>query len=686
MDIPNLSTAAEIVVKKKKNVRNLEQDDKHSEANLASLCVIDLAAARHQALGNCTALYNSHDPLHIVEGEGCWLIDHDGKKYLDCVNNVAHVGHSNPRVTQAVQKQIALLNTNIRYLNAGIPELARLLTLHMGPSLRTEDGAKLYLTTSGSEANDLALRIAWQWAQSEGHPGSHHVAVMNGAYHGHTLATLALSPYKFDGPGGLGKPHWVHVMPCPDVCRGTDLDGEASARKVIAEARECGGRIVAFFCESIISCGGQVVLPEGYLQMAYKVFREEGAICIADEVQCGFGRVGTDFWAYRTAHVMPDVVTLAKSMGNGVPMGGVVVRPDIAAVFDNQGMEYFATCGGCNLAVAAGLAVLEELYDDNCKLVVHADIIGQTLLENLKHLEEEYDFVAQARGVGLMIGIEFWDGAETKRHASAVTKWVQQQMLKRRILLSVDGPFNSVIKIKPPIVMDKNEISMLSAELDLVCQKVPSFLCTIPGRLAELSTDLQTACEMSELQRLEDIARDLSEKVRSELGGATDPSCAALLAEMEKTRIRKVAGAAVKDLQQDLRIDGVPLHGELAQELSVSGSESSASTPLQISRGIVGPGPAHESLHRASHTSDAGAQRSVESTAHGGQGPASHPLVLPPTAATDEGGPDPFCRPETASTEQAGTPQFGSRLKRKFLVRQPVRFIRGLMNLLRLRL
>lgn len=418
-----------------------------------------VALKRSALIGPNSAL-SFDEPLYIVQGRAQYLYDAEGNQYLDCCNNVAHVGHCHPKVTAAVTKQLETLNTNSRYLHDKLVVLAERITQKMPEPLRV-----MYAVCSGSEANDLALRVARANA-----PGAWHVAVIEGAYHGHTTATLDLSPYKFDGPGGMGKPPHVHVLPCPDVYRGENLDGRAAAQAAVEAAHQAGGRISAFYCESILSCGGQVVLPAGYLQQVYQVMHQEGALCIADEVQCGFGRVGSHFWGFQLQSVVPDMVTLGKPIGNGFPMGAVIMSQKLAKGFSN-GMEYFNTCGGCTGAAAAGVAVLEAIDQD--KLQQNAHDVGSYLTHALQALQKDYPCIGHVRGLGLFLGIEMVIPG-SQRPAPATAKFVKEGLKKRRVLVSTDGHHNHVIKIKPPMCFDRTSADSLVTHLvDLMKLGVP---------------------------------------------------------------------------------------------------------------------------------------------------------------------------------------------------------------------
>ncbi|KAL6747168.1 PLP-dependent transferase [Haematococcus lacustris] len=403
---------------------------------------------RRQRYGPNTSL-NYSEPLHLVRGRGCYLYDAEGQEYLDCVNNVAHCGHAHPKVAAAVSQQLHTLNTNSRYLHSGLTQYTRALISTMPPELQV-----LYMVCSGSEANDLALRVA-----AAARPGATHVVVMGGAYHGHTGALIQLSPYKFWGKGGGGKASHVHVIPCPDPYRGEHLDGGAAARAAIAEARAAGGRVCAFFAESILSCGGQVVMPPGYLKAVYEEMRREGAVCVADEVQCGFGRVGCAFWGFQTQQVVPDIVTMGKPMGNGYPVAGVVMRRELAAAFDN-GMEYFNTCGGSTAQTAACLAVLHTTWAEG--LQEQAEQVGHHLLRRLQQeVVPAYPCVGDARGLGLMLGLDCVVDKGSKAHAPCVARWIKERCKARRVLLSCDGPYDNVVKMKPPLVFGLAEADRL---------------------------------------------------------------------------------------------------------------------------------------------------------------------------------------------------------------------------------
>jgi len=405
----------------------------------------ELLARRKRALGPAYHLFYD-DPVYVVRGEGCWLYDETGRKYLDAYNNVPHVGHCHPHVVNAIADQARRLNTNTRYLHEHLADYVERLAATLPAPLSV-----VYLVCSGSEANELALRLA------RAHTRREQVIVVDTAYHGNTNALIDLSPYKFNGPGGRGKPPHVHVVPTPDVYR-----GGFTIHDVGEAARHAGG-VAAFFCESALSCAGQVILPPGYLREAFDAVRAAGGVCIADEVQTGFGRAGSHFWMFETQGVVPDIVTLGKPIGNGHPLGAVITTPAIARSFDN-GMEYFNTFGGNPVSCAVGLAVLDVIRDEG--LQENARVTGEYLLDGLRDLARRHPLIGDVRGQGLFVGIELVHNRETKEPADREASEIVERMKDAGILLSTDGPHHNVIKIKPPLVFCKPDADLLLRVLD----------------------------------------------------------------------------------------------------------------------------------------------------------------------------------------------------------------------------
>ena len=398
------------------------------------------------------------EPLQIVRGSGQFLYDDRGRPYVDLVNNVCHVGHAHPRVVEAGARQMAELNTNTRYMHELLTRYAERLTATLPAPLDV-----CFLVNSGSEANELALRLA------RAHTGARDVVVVDGAYHGNTGTLVAMSPYKFKGPGGTGQPEpWVHVVPCPDgyrgVYRGFDrATGEAYGDAVGEVVRRSPAPIAAFFAEPLMSCAGQVVPPEGYFETAFKHVRAAGGVCVIDEVQTGFGRIGTHFWGFEREPVVPDIVVMGKPIGNGHPIGAVVTTGAIARSFE-MGMEFFSTFGGNPVSCAIGLAVLDVIRDE--ELQDRARRVGARLLGQLDDLMATHPLIGHVRGAGLFIGIELVRDRETLEPAGVEASNLVNRLKDRGLLLSTDGPHHNVIKIKPPLVLTEDDVDMFGRALD----------------------------------------------------------------------------------------------------------------------------------------------------------------------------------------------------------------------------
>jgi 4-aminobutyrate aminotransferase-like enzyme len=416
-------------------------------------------AKRRQLLGPNVGVSYRH-PLKLSRGWMQFLFDENGRQYLDAYNNVPHVGHSHPRVVAAAVDQLRALNTNTRYLHDSLAQFAERLAATLPKPLHV-----CYFVNSGSEANELALRLA------RAHTGARDVIVQDAAYHGHTTTLIDISPYKFNGPGGQGKPPWVHVVPLPDDYRGTHRRGDAGAGAKFAEAaaqaiddlRRRGARPAAFIAESCPSVGGQIVPPAGYLEAVYGHVRAAGGVCIADEVQTAYGRMGTHFYAFDAQHVIPDIVVLGKPIGNGYPLGAVVTTREIATSFDN-GMEFFSTFGGSTVSCAVGLAVLDVVQAE--RLQAHALRVGDRLLDGLRALASRHPAVGDVRGTGLFLGVELVKGRETLEPAPDRASLVVNRMREGGVLIGTDGPFHNVLKIRPPMPFDDDDAERLLASLD----------------------------------------------------------------------------------------------------------------------------------------------------------------------------------------------------------------------------
>ncbi|MBI9071806.1 MAG: aminotransferase class III-fold pyridoxal phosphate-dependent enzyme [Melioribacteraceae bacterium] len=412
---------------------------------------------RKQHLGKSLSVTYS-DPLKIVRGSGVYMIDDKGQKYLDTVNNVAHVGHEHPRVVKAGQEQLALLNTNTRYLNENINKFAEEI-LNTFP----KELSVVHFVNSGSEANELALRMA------KTATGNKDMIAVEIGYHGNTNGCIEISSYKFNGKGGSGTPEYTNIVPLPDTFRGIYTGTDAGIKyanhikEQIENVKSKNRGIAGFICESIISCGGQIELPENYLKHAYKYVRNAGGVCIADEVQVGFGRVGSKFWGFELYDVIPDIVTIGKPIGNGHPLAAVVCTPDIAEKFAN-GMEYFNTFGGNPVSCAIGLEVLKVIKDKN--LQQNALTVGNYLKDGLRTLQKTYPIIGDVRGQGLFLGFELVD--ENKNPLTGQAAYLANRMKDLKILMSTDGKDNNVLKIKPPIIFSKENADELLTKLNTI--------------------------------------------------------------------------------------------------------------------------------------------------------------------------------------------------------------------------
>ena len=450
IDFPGVTYLSEIPVWKSicPNPNLLFKSEAFLETDVSSN--EELINYRKQHLGKGLSLqYNI--PIKMVRGSGQYLMDQYGRKYLDTVNNVAHVGHENYNVVKAGQDQMSLINTNSRYLHEHINALAKELVETLPPELSV-----LHFVNSGSEANELAIRMV------KATTGEQDIIASEMGYHGNSNMCIDISSYKFDGKGGKGAPEHTHIFPLPDTFRGK-YRGKNSADKYVEEVQKQidtvhkkGRGIGAFIIEPIISCGGQIELPEGFLNKAYKAVRAVGGLCISDEVQVGCGRMGKTFWGFQLHNVIPDIVTIGKPLGNGHPIAAIACTQKVAEKFAN-GMEYFNTFGGNPVSCAIGTEVLRTVKRE--KLQENALEVGEYLKNTLKKLAIEYPVIGDIRGQGLFLGIELVD--TNLNPLAAQTDYVANRMKDHGILMSTDGPDHNVLKIKPPLVFNKKNADEL---------------------------------------------------------------------------------------------------------------------------------------------------------------------------------------------------------------------------------
>ncbi|XP_073658956.1 5-phosphohydroxy-L-lysine phospho-lyase isoform X2 [Tursiops truncatus] len=381
-------------------------------------------ALRRRLLSNSCRLFFPEDPIKIVRGQGQYMYDEQGAEYIDCINNVAHVGHCHPLVVQAAHEQNQVLNTNSRYLHDNIVDYAQRLSETLPEKL-----CVFYFLNSGSEANDLALRLARQYT------GHWDVVVLDHAYHGHLSSLIDISPYKFRDLDG--QKEWVHV-------------------------------IAAFFAESLPSVGGQIIPPAGYFPEVAGHIRRAGGVFVADEIQVGFGRVGKHFWAFQLQgeDFVPDIVTMGKSIGNGHPVACVATTHAVARAFEATGVEYFNTFGGSPVSCAVGLAVLDVLEKE--QLQAHAASVGSLLMELLGQQKAKHPILGDIRGVGLFIGVDLIKDEATRMPATEEADYVVSRLKENYILLSTDGPGRNVLKFKPPMCFSLDNARHVVAKLDAI--------------------------------------------------------------------------------------------------------------------------------------------------------------------------------------------------------------------------
>jgi len=424
-----------------------------------------IAASRKMHIGRNLSISYGASPLNIVRGYKQYLYDDVAHRYIDSYNNVAHVGHCHPRVVRAVSEQLAVLNTNTRYLQEQLTQYAEALTALLPDSLSVA-----YFTASGSEANELALRLA------RAHTGARDLIVMDSAYHGHTTTLIDISPYKHAGPGGEGAPDWCHTSPIPDVYRMRGGKAEpgpwfaSQVGQVIDTITGSGRKLCGYIAETCPSVGGQILLPDGFLRDVYARVRAAGGLCIADEVQTGFGRMGTHFWAFEAHGVTPDIVVLGKPIANGYPMGAVITTRAIADSFNN-GMEYFSTFGGSTAACVAGLTTLRVTVEE--QLQQHALTVGNRLLSGLRPLVKQMEIVGDVRGSGLFVGVELVRDRETLEPAPDEATFVVDRMRERGVLVGTDGPFHNVIKIRGPMPLALSDADRIVETLTLALYELP---------------------------------------------------------------------------------------------------------------------------------------------------------------------------------------------------------------------
>jgi len=417
----------------------------------------ELLARRDRLLGPGNPLFYD-EPVHLVRGEGVWLYAANGDRYLDCYNNVPCVGHCHPSIVEALSRQAGLLNTHTRYLHENILDYAEKLLARFD-----EDLDRLALACTGSEANDLALRIARLNSGGEG------FICTNATYHGNTTAVSQFTSL-YEPIGGYADT--VRRVSWPDSYRARDnLDGEALASAYADEVLEAidwfeanGIKLAGMITCPIFANEGLPEIPPGYMEKAVGHVRDAGGYYIADEVQAGFGRTG-EWWGYRSAGVIPDIVTLGKPMGAGHPISGLVARGELLDNYRRHEM-YFNTFGGNPVSCAVALAVLDVIDAEG--LVENAADIGGYLLEGFQELQSRHEIIGDVRGVGLFFGIDLVSDRNDKTPATAEAGSIVNDMRQRRILMSNIGEYDNILKIRPPLCFSRSNADFLISTLDEV--------------------------------------------------------------------------------------------------------------------------------------------------------------------------------------------------------------------------
>lgn len=400
------------------------------------------------------------NPIMIVEGKQQYVWDEKGRRYLDAFGGIVtvSVGHCHPAVTKAATEQLnTIAHTTTIYLNNQIADYAEALAAKMPGNLKC-----VYFVNSGSEANDLAMLMARL------HTGNYDLIALRNCYHGGVASAMALtahSTWKFNYPHGFG----VHHAIAPDTYRGVyGRDDKDAGRKYAADIKDLiqyatPGKVAGFFAESIQGVGGVVVFPDGYLQEAYRIVRGAGGVCIADEVQAGFGRTGTHYWGFETQGVIPDIVTMAKSIGNGAPLAAVVTTPEIAATMAQR--VHFNTFGGNPVSCAIGKAVLETIDREGLQQRCHS--LGQRLLAGLHKLQAKYPVIGDVRGMGLMVAMEFVKDRASKEPAKEACAQFFERCKDLGALVGKGGLNGNIIRITPPMCISEADVDFLLTVMDV---------------------------------------------------------------------------------------------------------------------------------------------------------------------------------------------------------------------------
>ncbi len=402
------------------------------------------------------------DPVMFLRGWKTHLFDEWGRPFLDSYNNVPHVGHAHPRIQAVAADQLQRMNSNTRYLHPAQIAFAEKIASYMPEPLSI-----CFFVNSGSEANELSLRLA------RAHSGGKDMITPDHGYHGNTTGCIDISAYKFNAKGGVGPSEWVHLIEVADDYRGRFRRGEADIAQKYADLvdealtniRASNGKLAGFIAETFPSVGGQIIPPKGYLPAVYGKIRKAGGVCIADEVQTGLGRLGNYYFGFEQQGAVPDIVVLGKPVGNGHPLGVVVTTKEIADSFA-KGPEFFSTFGGSTLSCRTGLEVLNIVEDEH--LQKNAQHMGDKLLAGLNGFKEKYEIVGDVRGYGLFIGLDLVNNLQTREPGTVLADYVKNRMRGHRILMGSEGPHDNILKIRPPLTIEDEDIDYILEVMDKV--------------------------------------------------------------------------------------------------------------------------------------------------------------------------------------------------------------------------
>jgi 4-aminobutyrate aminotransferase-like enzyme/Ser/Thr protein kinase RdoA (MazF antagonist) len=416
----------------------------------------DLLSRRKHVLGETYMFYD--EPLHLVRGQGSSVFDADGKRYLDCYNNVPNVGHCHPHVVSAIAAQAATLNTNTRYLHGEVVRLGERLSRTMPAELDT-----WVFTCSGSEANDLAVRIARALTGRQG------VLVTENSYHGNTAVTADLSLIDYDA---AKRPRWIGCLPAPNVYRGRYRSGESDLGRKYAdhvdaarsELNAAGEDVAAVLIDSVFDAEGVLVPPADYLPLVWQRIKASGGLYIADEVQMGFGRSGTHMWGFEEFGIVPDIVTLGKPMGNGHPIAAVAMRRDIAREFRKHS-GYFNTFGGNPVSAAAANAALDVLFGD--QLQERARVVGLELRSRMFEMAHRHACIGHVHGRGLFLGLDIVADRTTREPSKPSARRIRERLKQLGVLAATTGPLGNIVKIRPPMCFTLKDAEECLAALDI---------------------------------------------------------------------------------------------------------------------------------------------------------------------------------------------------------------------------